>query len=425
VERACYANIGLAVGDQWLTHLEDRMANTVSNHLRGCVYQLATWFAANWWRLRWEPDTRDWSTNVDWRMSHSMASAGGGFVWPNVLFASDGDYLAVASRPMVTAAAFEPIHYLHSFDGRIAAVEFENKVDAFIESVISRLHALGIEADGLPGLWAEVVAERNNPRIAQCRKLEAMAGYDPDESPEGLIAKLLEDQKALGISAIEEVAADARHSVDEALKPMREVSRSRKPKEGGCRMNIPHLSDAITGEANLPWQSAGALAARARKEWNLGNKPLLNKRLADLLGTTTNVFADDPDLRTRTPFAVRKGHNGTVDVYLHSRIPANRRFALSRLIGDHLYFKNGEKLIPATHAGTVRQKFQRAFAQELLCPHAALLEKMQTDHPDQDDIVEAAKYFHVSDWVVTSTLVNKGQLDRSSLADAQDLAAIA
>ena len=40
VERACYADIGLAVGDHWLTLLEDRMASTVSNHLRASVHQL-------------------------------------------------------------------------------------------------------------------------------------------------------------------------------------------------------------------------------------------------------------------------------------------------------------------------------------------------------------------------------------------------
>jgi len=416
VERACFADIGLAVGGQWLTLLEDRMASTVSNYLRGSVHQLAAWFAANWWRLRWEPDTRDWSTNVDWRMAHSVASAGGGFVWPNVLFASDGASVAVASRPRVNAAAFEPIRYLNRFDGRITAAEFENKVDTFMESVISRLRALEIKDDGLPGLWAEVMAERNDPKSAPCRKLEAMAGYDPDEAPEGLLAKLLEDQNDLGKSAIEEVAAEARHSVNEALQPMRGVSRSQKPKEGGYRVTIPQLDGTMTDDGDLPWQSAGKLAARARKEWNLGDKPLLNKRLTGLLSTTKDVLVGDSAQRSKIPFAVRKGKNGKVDVYLHSPISANRRFALSRLIGDHLYFKNGEKLLPATRAGTVRQKFQRAFAQELLCPYTALLEKLQTEQPDDDDVAEAADYFHVSPLLVKTTLVNKGELDRSALA---------
>lgn len=421
VERACFADIGLAVGGQWLTLLEDRMASTVSNYFRGSVYQLSAWFAANWWRLRWEPGPRDWSTNADWRTAHSMAGAGGGFVWPNVLFASDGDTLAVASRPRLHPPDFEPVRYLNRFDGRIATAEFERKVDAFMESVISRLHALEIKGDRLVGLWAEVMAERKDPEAAQWRKLEAMAGYDPDEAPEGLLAKLVEDQKSLGHNAVEEVAAEARSDVDEALQPMRAASLSRKPKAGGFRLTLPDLSEAALNHGEAPWQSAGKLAAQARKEWGLGNKPLLNKGLAELLRASKDVFTDASTPRSKSAFAVRKGPNGAVDVYLRSHHPESRRFALGRLMGDHLHLRNGETLLPATRTGTVRQKFQRAFAQELLCPYAALMEKIQTEHPDDDDIKEAARHFHVSDWVVRSTLVNRGQLERSALPEGNPL----
>ena len=55
-------------------------------------------------------------------------------------------------------------------------------------------------------------------------------------------------------------------------------------------------------------------------------------------------------------------------------------------------------------------------AQELLCPYAGLLEKIQTEQPDDDDIAEAAEFFHVSPLLVKTTLVNKGELDRSALA---------
>ena len=95
IDRAFYADLGLSVGGQWLTQLEDMEASTVRTHLRGCAYRLALWFAGNWWRLRWEPETADWPTNTDWRLAHSIASAGGGYVWPNVIFASDGASLTV------------------------------------------------------------------------------------------------------------------------------------------------------------------------------------------------------------------------------------------------------------------------------------------------------------------------------------------
>src|ERR1039458_6009610 len=81
--------IGISVGDQWLTRLEDSWGNTVRNRLHASAYTLAGWLAGNWWRLRWEPETPTSRSDVDWRMSHSMASAGDGYCWPSILFASD------------------------------------------------------------------------------------------------------------------------------------------------------------------------------------------------------------------------------------------------------------------------------------------------------------------------------------------------
>ncbi len=415
VERACYADVGLAVGDQWLTFLEDRIASTTSNYLRASVHQLAIWFASNWWRLRWEPETFDWATNIDWRMSHTIASAGGGFIWPNVLFASDGDFVTVASRPRINAAVFEPIRYLNEFDGRIFAADFESKVDGFVEGVIARLHSMDIKNDSLSILWREVMMERGDPQATQWRKLEAMAGYDPDEAPAALEAKLVNDQVRLGKSAVEEVAAEAKHDVDRALQSMRAASRSNNVEEGGFGVVVPRLDTTSADVGGVPWQNAASLAAQAREAWGLGKRPIRNKLFADLLNTSTAIFSDRKQPKTRTAFAVRKRKNGAMNVYLQSPHPAGKRFSLARLIGDHLYFGEEEKLLPATRTRTSRQKFQRAFAQELLCPYDALLEKIQTERPGDDDIEEAAKYFHVSPLLVKTALVNKGTLDRYAL----------
>lgn len=94
-DRAFYAEIGISVGDEWLTQLEDLTARTVRKHMRGSGYQLAQWFAANWWRLRHEPAFEGSNNDVDWRIAHCMAAAGGGYVWPDVLFTSDGASLEV------------------------------------------------------------------------------------------------------------------------------------------------------------------------------------------------------------------------------------------------------------------------------------------------------------------------------------------
>jgi Zn-dependent peptidase ImmA (M78 family) len=86
------------------------------------------------------------------------------------------------------------------------------------------------------------------------------------------------------------------------------------------------------------------------------------------------------------------------------------------LLGDHCSFAPDERLIPETDAKTSRQQFQRAFAQEFLCPFEALKETINLDHPDEECIAKAADRFGVSPLLVRTTLVNKGELDRQSLA---------
>ena len=65
---------------------------------------------------------------------------------------------------------------------------------------------------------------------------------------------------------------------------------------------------------------------------------------------------------------------------------------------------------------TARQKFQRAFAQEFLCPAKALKEFVGNDF-GEDNLANAAHHFNVSTRLVETTLVNKGYLNRSSLFD--------
>jgi len=115
------------------------------------------------------------------------------------------------------------------------------------------------------------------------------------------------------------------------------------------------------------------------------------------------------------PIALRTGSNDSFDLYFDSSWSTSRRFASGRLLGDHLHYSNSERLIPATDAKTSRQQFQRAFAQEFLCPFDALVEKINTTQPGDDDIAEAAAHFEVSPRMVLTTLVNKGELDRETL----------
>jgi hypothetical protein len=240
-----------------------------------------------------------------------------------------------------------------------------------------------------------------------------MAGYDPDEAPADLLLQLTEDKANLGNSALEEVTAEARHSTGPVLQMILELDKSRT---GGFRGKRPSLPGIPRAEGERPWQSGARLAQFARQQWNFGNKPIMNKALADLLDIKPNVFTDKSTVGTQMPFALRTREHDTFDLYFDRPSPTTRRFAVSRLIGDQLWFDNQERLFPATHAKTSRQKFQRAFAQEFLCPIHELLKMIPAQNPDEDDISEAAKHFQVSPLLIRTTLVNHHELGREALA---------
>jgi hypothetical protein len=69
-------------------------------------------------------------------------------------------------------------------------------------------------------------------------------------------------------------------------------------------------------------------------------------------------------------------------------------------------------------SSTGRQKFQRAFAQSLLCPFDDLMAYLGDEEITDGAMSSAARHFHVSERLVRSVLVNKRRLPRHRLASA-------
>lgn len=416
---ACRAAIEITAGELPLTRLFDTRANTVRNHVYACSYTLGSWLAGNWWRLRYEPETARSREETDWRLSHSLASVGGGFSWPSILFTSDGQTVGVASNPS-GESAMGSVRYLTSGGTRLSGQEFERGIDDFMTLVIARLHAEGHTGTDLAKLWEVVSRERTDKEMARRRRLEAICGYDPEEAPEPLLRALIEDPAELGHRGLEEVAAHFRHQTPNALEAISSLATNKKkPETGGFRCQPASLPSLPSYQKGMrPWEKASKLAETARREWGLGNGPVSNAVLSDILKTPKKSFADH-SAKAATPLslALRSSSHKNIDIYLASSWGTSRRFTTSRLLGDWLEKrKRPERLVPASEARTAEQQFQRAFAQEFLCPHAALLNRLQTEHPTADEFEDAAQYFGVSSWVVRTTLVNKGDLDRIALA---------
>ena len=410
-EQATLAELTIEVAQSCATQVEDILAKTVRPSARVSALPLAEWFAANWWRLLWEPKTETYS----WRASHKAGNAGYGYIWPDLSFSSDLQTVMVSSRPTTRWEA-EPIRYLNRFDIPITLSDFESGVSDFIEGTLARLSNTQRTKSDLAELWQEITEERHNPDAAQWRRLEASMGYDPDEAPEGLIASLQEQAKRYGVYAIQEMAAAVK---DQALLQINGLWAAAR--ESGVIVQVPgcldlrQRLDSGDNPAARPWEQAAQAAQLARETWELG-LPVSDDRLADLFAISQKHFSE-PRHQVYTTLAAGFRDCDRQDAFSiswNSNHTTSRRFTLARLVGDHIATPEQERLLPGTRAATHRQKFQRAFAQELLCPADALRDFLPAETPDDDDIAAAAGHFAVSPLTIANILVNKGIVGRET-----------
>ena len=187
-------------------------------------------------------------------------------------------------------------------------------------------------------------------------------------------------------------------------------------RETAQRSGIPaNPKQGATGNVQMLWDRTGAYAPwrvgvaaakdfRARERW--GGEPIDDKRLAELCGVSAGVAAlRGGGKRGQMAFLmrVRDDHR----VVLRAAYGTGRRFELARLLGDRLLVAGDDRLRPATRAYTYRQKMQRAFAAEFLCPIESLKHEMDGDY-SEEAVEAAARRFSVSPLLVQRQLDNNG-----------------
>lgn len=411
-DRVTFAEIVIRVNGLVATELKDEAGKTTRQKARLSAYDFAMWLTYNWWRLLWEPERPDL---LSWKMSHMLGAVGNGYLWPDLRFSSDGAAITVTSN-QTSRGKSEPIRYLNSFVETVSVKDFKDGIHAFIEGVIARLVNEGIKDTELSRLWQEVREESQNRNKKHFRKLESIMGFDPGEAPDALMEKLERDENSYGSSAVEEMVALERDRSSEATSIL--WYETKRHAEQITISDTTILRDQIfeaidTNE--VTWRQAEVAANIVRKKWALTG-PVKTKHFCDLLGISEEFVQNPLSVRSSISAGFRNGNINGVSVFLHSSYPANRRFAIARLIGDHLRTSDKtEKLLPVTEVKTMRQAFQRAFAQEFLCPYGDLNEFLGKEKPTDEMIDNAASHFGVSSRAIVVTLVNKNRLDRNSL----------
>ena len=415
-ERAAQADISILVNETCLTDNENLLEETTRRAARLSALHLSEWLAGNWWRLLWEPEES--RSTLEWQMHHKIGAAGGGYIWPDLSFSSDWNTVLVQCSRTVPRAA-EPIQYTKEYNHFIAVEDFERGIEDFVKSTIARLSTTRAGYKDLAELWDEINSERLEPELTEWRKLEACLGYDPDEAPADLLENLRGKYDQYGTGAIQEVAAASKSKALEHLSAVTaDVQTHGTPVQVFQFDDIrKSLSEQPGKVSDPPWQRAAQAAKVARRIWGLSSGPVPNDMLFDIFGMSKSTWSEWNSLPPLPLSAGIRDYKveGGFRVSLSQRHVNSRRFTLVRLVADCLQTPSGEPLLPATRAKTSRQKFQRAFAQEFLCPLDNLMEFLSETVPNDDDIQDAAAYFEVSPLMVETTLVNKGFREREQI----------
>lgn len=421
-ERACFAALGIAFNDLWLTEGRDKFVNRIRQAPFLSGYHLAEWIVWNWWRLRWEPKSASTSQSDEWLFAHSLATIGAGYAWPNITIFSDGERVALIAKPTSDASSFR---YISDFAAFVSASEWESVADSFVSQVIGQLDAEGIQDSNLQVLWNDLSQERLDPGQVRRRKLEALLGKEPDEASSALIEQIIADAKVLGEDAANEVAAESgargrAHTAEELQLLARSRGVDASPRDAiqlASGSGLPQIGKAPA------WLLGQKAAQAVRERAKLHSDPLSNTKLAELAGVLDRALLDN-GLRGDFAFALDQTHNAS-RVVLRSKWETGRRFELARLLGDRILAGPGGKLFPATSTRTYRQQMQRSFAAELLCPYEALEDVLGSDLSD-DAILDAAEEFNVSERTVRTLLVNHGRLPREEIdTDAEPVQQVA
>jgi len=131
-----------------------------------------------------------------------------------------------------------------------------------------------------------------------------------------------------------------------------------------------------------------------------------DRDIAGILAVTSAELLSCPNYTTPPlGLAVREPNSGSVRFHFHKRRPEARRLEAARFLADNILAANSDNWFPLTDSKTVRQKVQRAFAAEFLCPVQSVIDFLNGDY-SSEHLEDAAAHYGVSSYVIERHLTN-------------------
>ena len=395
-------------------------------------YPIAEWFAWNWWRLTSEIGGRPTNERAArrWDFSHRLSTIGSGYDWPNISIYSDGynSYLDSTWAVRDSVGSFE---YFDSSLVIVSTKALEEAMSKFINDTIKSLNCEGIRHSNLYRIWSDLTSEQANRDDAFYRAMEARLGFDPDELDEKAIIKVFGNAESIGPDALNEVAADealAGNSTDDF--PSIETFQNASNEFGSDVLfnSMATLSEEFSSHSNgkllygkdEAWRIGKKLAGMLRSQEKLNGQNISNCRLAQYAGVNKSMISDASNCWEKMSFCLNN-KEAVSKLTLRPKWETGRRFGLARLVGDRVARKywgfSEERLSPATSTSSYRQRLQRAFAAELLCP-IDYIDEITGKNYSLEMQKKAANEFNVSEQVVFWQIWNNYRIGELSISEA-------
>jgi hypothetical protein len=367
------------------------------------AYPMALWIASYWWRILYEPCPSKWdyeSLSYNWRSAHELTSSGHGFIWPPLRFIQNGERVLIILQP---SSRPSPSNAQYIREGKISVDRdiFERGLSDFVDKTIERLELMGHRNTELQKLWLEVEKERRDPDSNLFRIIEAFLGFNPDEGPDELIDTLAEKIRVAGFEPILEIAAAS--SVEAVANPYDTATSIINVNSRGLSANFNYghfQTEKVNFKIAKPWEMGQVIARKLRSHLGYGNDPIDNDQLASLFELRPQALTgEDVSLENLSLGVPDETNPNRLEIYFHQKHLTGRRFYLARILGERLL--NAEQptnWLPATFGLTWRQKYQRAFASEFLCPFKVLEEKITKANPDDDIFAPLAQLYVMDEY---------------------------
>ena len=397
-------DLRIFVGDiNACSHKDDVAQEAYESVVVPAVY-LAEGIATDWWSVFGGRDRK-----------RSIWSYGTGFILPCLSFGCDGSMFEVSGEQM--HCENPGLRFWQVDAETISREEAECHLSGFVENVVDRLSADGIDASEVQLRWKRVSESRQDPEEEAFCEAAGALGLDPYVMDNGDADFIVRAGGTLTGTPLTEFLAGVnplhREGRCKELDSVEETSHTISP-----RWRLPELrgvAEAIDcalrerREGEGIWGSAYRLARAMRRTLGVDREHEFHAvcNVASKLG---NELFEPSEGLSWVDGVVWRG----ADVQIHLRKPRYagpwlENFNFARAIGDAVCFPGeGASVINRLH-GAERQAAGRAFAAEFLAPVETVWGMVQEGY----DVGEVAGRFAVDPRVVQLQIENRDRIERA------------